>query len=171
MVQLLVMRHAKSDWGGSSGDDHDRVLAPRGAKAASLMGRFLTESGYTPDLVVTSTAVRARTTVELAAAAGGWTCAISSTRDFYGTGPEVVLDRLRGENGAARVLVAGHEPTWSALVALTTGGGRVRMPTAAVACVEFAANSWSDVQAGSGQLRWLITPKLLDRPFKAVKRC
>ncbi len=166
MVQLLVMRHAKSDWNASFDDDHERPLAPRGVAAAGLMGRFLTASGHVPDLVVTSTAVRAMTTVELAAEAGGWTCTISSTPDFYGAEPDAILDRLAGEGAAPRILVAGHEPTWSALVAVLAGGGRVRMPTAAIACIDFSASSWSAVRPGSGRLCWLVTPKLLSDPFE-----
>mgnify|MGYP000107872062 CR=1 FL=1 len=61
------------------------------------------------------------------------------------------------------MLVVGHEPTWSALVAVLTGGARVRMPTAAVACVQFTTSTWSEVGAGAGELRWLVTPKLLKR--------
>jgi phosphohistidine phosphatase len=166
VLQLLVMRHAKSDWSASFSDDHERPLAPRGVAAARLMGRFLTASGHAPELVVTSTAVRARTTVELAAAAGKWSCPVSDTRSFYAAGPESVVEHLAAHGGPTRVLVAGHEPAWSAVVAMLTGGGRVRMPTAAVACIEFTAGAWSEVGAGAGQLRWLVTPKLLRRPMK-----
>ena len=70
MKTLLVMRHAKSDWGAPLGDDHERPLADRGVKAARRMGCFLTDSGSVPQLVISSTAVRARTTAELAAEPG-----------------------------------------------------------------------------------------------------
>jgi phosphohistidine phosphatase len=166
VLQLLVMRHAKSDWNASFSDDHERPLAPRGVLAARLMGRFLSASGHAPELVLTSTAVRARTTVELAAAAGEWSSPVTATRSFYAAGPVSVLERLGECDGPERVLVAGHEPTWSALVAMLTGGGRVRMPTAAVACVAFTARRWAEVEAGAGQLGWLVTPKLLKKAVK-----
>lgn len=161
MVELLVMRHAKSDWAAGFADDHERPLAPRGIEAARTMGRFLTASNHVPDLVMTSTAVRALATVEVAAQAGGWTCPIDATADFYGGDQEAVLEHL-GRTAVPRVLVAGHEPTWSSLVTWLAGGGRVRMPTAAVACIQFTASSWPAVRPGSGQLRWLVTPKLIE---------
>ena len=94
MKTLLVMRHAKSDWGAASGSDHDRVLARRGIKAARKVGRFLTESETVPDLVLSSSAVRALTTAELAREAGEWGCDIVTSRDLYASDPERVLELI-----------------------------------------------------------------------------
>ena len=94
MKNLLVMRHAKSDWGVASGGDHDRVLARRGIKAARKVGRFLTESGTIPDLILSSTAVRALTTAELANEAGEWGCTIVTNRDLYASDPDRVIEAI-----------------------------------------------------------------------------
>ncbi len=162
MKTLLVMRHAKSDWGTASGDDHDRILARRGIKAARKIGRFLTESGTIPDLVLSSTAVRALTTVELAKEAGVWGCDIVANRNLYASDPERVLDVIHETgNGVQRLLIAGHEPTWSTLVGWLIGGGRVGMPTAAVACLDLPQGDWLDLAPSTCQLRWLVTPKSL----------
>jgi phosphohistidine phosphatase len=162
MRTLLVMRHAKSDWGVTSGSDHERPLARRGVKAARRMGRFLTDAGTVPDLVLSSTAVRALTTAELAAEAGGWSCKIFTRRDLYASDPERVLEVVGEiENGVERLLIAGHEPTWSTLVTWLIGGGRVRMPTAAVACLDLPHGDWIDLAPATCELRWLMTPKML----------
>ncbi len=162
MKTLLVMRHAKSDWGVASGGDHERVLARRGMKAARKIGRFLTESETTPDLVLSSTAVRALTTVELAAEAGEWGCKIVTSRDLYTGDPETVLEVIREiDNSVDRLLIAGHEPTWSTLVGWLIGGGGVQMPTAAVACLDLPEGGWIDLAPASCELRWLVTPKTL----------
>jgi len=162
MKTLLVMRHAKSDWGATSSSDHDRVLARRGIKAARKIGRFLTDSGATPDLVLSSTAVRALTTAELAGEAGEWGCDIVTSRDLYASEPERVLEVIREtDNGVQRLLIAGHEPTWSTLVGWLIGGGSVRMPTAAVACLDLARGDWIDLAPATCELRWLVTPKTL----------
>jgi phosphohistidine phosphatase len=161
MPQLLIMRHAKSDWNSPTGDDHERPLAPRGIKAARRMGRLLSGRDAAPELILTSTAVRARTTVELAAEAGGWSCEVKEWKEFYGADPQGVIDRLAETDKLPdRVMIAGHEPTWSSLVGLLTGGGRVRMPTGAVACVEFSG-PWSALAPGRCQLQWLVIPRLL----------
>ena len=61
MKKLLIMRHAKSDW-GSGLADHERPLNKRGTKAAAAMGKALAAMEEIPDLVISSTATRAATT-------------------------------------------------------------------------------------------------------------
>ena len=162
MKTLLVMRHAKSDWGAAFGDDHERPLAQRGVKAARRMGRFLADEGAAPQLVLSSTAVRALTTAELAAEAGDWGCPIITTRDLYASDTESVLERVgETEPNVERLLIAGHEPTWSTLVTWLIGGGRVRMPTAAVACLDLPHGEWVDLAPATCELRWLVTPRML----------
>ncbi len=72
MKKVFVLRHGKSDWHAEYGPDHDRPLAPRAVAAAERMGRFLSESAQIPAKVLSSTAVRARHTAELAMSAGRW---------------------------------------------------------------------------------------------------
>jgi phosphohistidine phosphatase len=159
---LLVMRHAKSDWGEGADTDHERPLAPRGVKAARRMGRLLRESGAIPDLVLSSTAVRALTTAELAAKAGAWKCPIVAENALYASDPDRVLEVVaRVDDGVRRLLIAGHEPTSSELVRRLTGGV-VRMPTAAVACLDLADGGWAELGPGRCTLRWLVTPKMLE---------
>jgi phosphohistidine phosphatase len=160
MLELLVMRHAKSDWDAGA-DDHERPLAERGVKSARKVGRFLASAEMVPELVISSTAVRARTTAELAAEAGGWSCPIERTSAFYDTDPELVLAEIAAREGPPRLMVVGHDPTWSELVSLLAGGAAVRLPTAAVACLELPIDSWQAVAPGKGRLVWLVTPKLL----------
>lgn len=161
--KLYVLRHAKSDWNEPAAGDHQRPLAKRGVKAAELMGRFLRSVGQVPDAVATSSAVRARTTVELMARAGDWTCPVHVTRTFYESRPEDVLRHVRTfTDEHESLMLAGHEPTWSALVQLLSGA-RVRMVTAALARIDLGVDRWADVEPGSGVLVWLVPPKLLER--------
>ncbi len=162
MPELLIMRHAKSSWDSGEEDDHARPLAPRGLKAARLMGRFLTDAGRVPALSVCSTAVRARRTLELAAETGGWDLEVRHERRLYLTDAPTVLSVLAELDGAPdRVLLVGHEPWCSELVSMLTGGGRVRFPTGAVALIDLGDRSWAAIERGSGELKWLLTPKLL----------
>jgi len=163
MRQLLVMRHAKSDWDHATVADHDRPLAPRGVQAARLMGRFLAGSEHVPELVVSSTAERARRTAELAAEAGGWECPLTFEAALYEADPGVVLTVLaRLDPALGRVMVVAHEPTLSSTIARLTGAV-VRFPTAAVACVAVDRDTWRSPAGGGGELRWLVVPKLLRR--------
>jgi phosphohistidine phosphatase len=162
MKTVLLLRHAKSDWDADYRGDHERPLAKRGVKAAKRMGRFLAETGPLPDRCVTSTAVRARTTLALAAEAGGWKAAVEETDRLYHADAEEVGAVIAETDGAVNVLMlVGHEPTWSETVEDLVGSGAVQMPTAALACIDFDVDAWSEVEWGAGRLRWLVTPRAL----------
>jgi len=164
MKNVYLLRHAKSDWSSDYSTDHERPLSKRGRRAAATVGRFLTAVDQAPQAVVTSTAVRARTTVELAAGAGGWGCPVRQEAELYGGSTDQVLAAIRSAPAEAdRLVLAGHEPTWSTSVERLTGGGSVKMVTAAVARIDLAVESWDEAALGTGTLIWLVTPKLLQR--------
>ncbi len=159
---LFVLRHGKSDWKGDSQDDHARPLAKRGRKAARLVGRVLSRMELEPQRVLTSSARRAHATVELAAEAGGWSSPIEVCPGLYESDPDSVLDIIREQGDAVqRLMAVGHQPTWSLLASGLIGKANLRFPTAAVARIDFEAAGWREVGYGSGELVWLLTPRLL----------
>ncbi|MGF1600724.1 MAG: histidine phosphatase family protein [Thermosynechococcaceae cyanobacterium] len=159
MKQLILFRHGKSNWDAEYDRDCDRPLAKRGIKAAQAMGRLL--SSYTcPDCVITSSAVRAKTTIELAMQAGQWDCPIEITDQLYEANPEQVLALVHEvSNTVNTLLLVGHEPTWSELTSQLIGGGQIRFPTAAMARIDFEIETWPQVREGQGTLIWLLQPK------------
>ncbi len=162
MKTIILFRHGKSDWDASYDRDHERPLAKRGIRDAERMGVFLSAENCVPDLCITSTAVRARTTMELAHKAGGWKSPIQESATLYEASPNSILNVIRGvSDSIASIILAGHEPTWSSMVAALTGGGSVRMPTAAMAYIDVDVQQWEDVSWGNGQLIWHMTPKSL----------
>lgn len=162
MPELLIMRHAKSEWGTGLSSDQERPLSPRGVKAAKRMGKFITKVGMMPDLILSSPAVRARTTAELANKAGKWAAPMEIVDAFYGGGLTDVLNGVAAYGSTAdRILITGHEPTWSDLVSLLTGGGLVAMPTATVACVSLIGSNWSKLGPKSAELQWHVTPRMI----------
>ena len=62
MIRLALVRHAKSDWGDPWLEDHARPLNDRGRRDGPRMARRFAEAGFRPDVILSSTAVRARTT-------------------------------------------------------------------------------------------------------------
>ncbi len=67
MKTLLLLRHAKSSRDDPDLADHERPLNERGKRAAKEAGRFLRDEDLVPDLIVSSTALRARKTAQKAA--------------------------------------------------------------------------------------------------------
>ena len=67
MKTLLILRHAKSSWKHEQISDHDRPLNKRGKRDAPRIGRLLRDRNLAPELIISSTAKRARKTAAKAA--------------------------------------------------------------------------------------------------------
>lgn len=162
MTTLQLLRHAKSDWGAGA-SDHERPLNDRGVRAATAIGRFLATTGRAPERVLTSSAVRARTTAERAIASGRWDTDLVVLDELYLPSVDGVLAAV-AEHGddVGTLMVVGHEPTWSGLVGHLTSAV-VRYPTAALAVLDLHVRRWSEVDlATRGELHAFVPPRLLD---------
>lgn len=113
------------------------------------MGRLLEGLDSIPDLVLTSTATRARETARLAAEAGSWECPIIEEPGLYGGSPDSVLELASGVAGADRLMLVGHEPVWSSLVRAVSGR-RIEMKTATVVVLAMPIESWGDLGGAQG---------------------
>ncbi|MCC6685100.1 MAG: histidine phosphatase family protein, partial [Bacteroidia bacterium] len=67
MKQLVLVRHAKSDWANPELKDFDRPLNERGKQNAPEMGKRLASKKWPVDLIVSSPAKRALKTARLLA--------------------------------------------------------------------------------------------------------
>lgn len=163
MKNLLIMRHAKSDWGDSSLSDFDRPLNKRGERSAPFMGKELIARNKVPELIISSPANRAKTTAELVAEASGYESDIQFERDFYfGYVDEIINIVSKLGEKYERIMIIGHNPTLESLVAtLSKKIVGYAMPTAAVASLLFDIDSWKQLDKRSGSLEWLIHPKEL----------
>ncbi|MDA7946635.1 MAG: histidine phosphatase family protein [Hyphomicrobiaceae bacterium] len=169
MVTLSLFRHAKSAWDSPALGDFDRPLAPRGEKAAPRMGRYMAAENLEPDIVLCSTAARARQTLELAAAE--WTSSpeIRLEEGLYHAGPADMLRALRNLGEAYdHAMLIGHNPGMHALAINLSGTGdeagleamEFKFPTAALAVIDFDG-TWPAVATGQGRLRRFVVPREL----------
>lgn len=144
MKTLLLMRHAKSSWADPGAEDHDRVLNARGVRSAPVMGERLLAAGYVPDLILVSTAARARQTADLVAAALDCGDRIDVSRRLYLAEADDILKLVRQTAPDANtLLVVGHNPGMEEL-ASHLAGSLQPFPTAAVAVFRHAGEDWSD---------------------------
>lgn len=137
--ELVLVRHAKSDWGDPSIGDHDRPLNARGERTAPVMARGFAESGHGVDVILSSTALRARTTAQVFAEALGME--VTLDRGLYMASAGELLAAAQGA-GVDRVMLVAHNPGLSQLAARLSGGEITHLPTCAVG--RFA---WDDAGA------------------------
>ena len=167
MIRLFFMRHGKSDWGAPWEADHQRPLAPRGERAAQRIGKLLIELGQFPELVITSSAARCRSTAELVLDAHSKGIPFQRpkmivTDALYEASTAAVIDLLRQQDETIRsLLICGHEPTTSNCISALTGGSQVKCPTATLARLDLLSDSWSELGPGTCRLAWLVSPKLI----------
>ncbi|MFN8590076.1 MAG: histidine phosphatase family protein [Thermomicrobiales bacterium] len=161
MKTLLILRHAKTQPDAPRGD-HARELIERGLRDSRTMGLYIRERLGTPDAIVSSDAARARQTAQIVAEVSGFAGDLTIEPRIYDAGVRTLLDVVRGLPDGERVAIVGHNPGFEMLAGdLSADGSPVRLPTAGLAVLEFDVSRWEDVRQGRGQLREIVTPKLL----------
>ncbi|MET7422335.1 histidine phosphatase family protein [Dactylosporangium sp. NPDC005555] len=109
---LILLRHAKSVDPDPFPTDLERPLSPRGRRDAAAAGDWLRERSLLPDLIVCSTAVRTRETLE--GLKLGDVPVVFEHRVYLGPAHDT-LDLLQGSPDVATLLLIGHNPTLSML--------------------------------------------------------
>jgi phosphohistidine phosphatase len=162
--KLIIFRHAEAESGESVSNDHERTLSKQGEISAALMGRALAKARELPEYALSSSAKRARSTLEIANQEGEWGCAIDSADLLYNTTSAEVLTLIHTFPAQHTcIMLVGHEPTWSTLTSQLVGGGNFRFRTGAMACIEFNTGDWNAIDFGRGSVNWFIQPGLFAR--------
>ena len=166
--RILLLRHAKSAWDEPGLDDFERPLAPRGRRAAAVMGVYLRDEDLVPDLVLCSAARRALETWEIAAHEIERAPPVEHDRALYMATAELLLRRLRRLDGAVRsVLLVGHEGGVDALARRLAIDGPAplrrrlgeKYPTATLAVIAVEIDDWSALRDKAGTLTRFAAPK------------
>jgi len=135
------------------------------------MGHHLASLGMRSDLVVASSAVRVRETIDDFARGYGDLAEPEWDKTLYLASADTLLDHLHAlPDSANRVLIVGHNPGLEELVLMLTADDgshardavEVKFPTASVAEIDFAVDHWADAKAGGGVLVRFIRPRDLD---------
>jgi len=156
---IIIFRHGKSDWDAVYSIDHDRPLSKRGISASKKMGIFLKKKNQIPDIVISSSAERAKNTAKLAIKAGNWNSNFYIDERIYGRSSDFLLELAKLiDDRHKSICFVGHEPTCSSFISLSTFHS-ARFKTASMAKINFFSDSWSGIEFGRGTLEWLISPK------------
>lgn len=166
MRYVTAIRHAKAADPADYDDDFDRPLTERGQRDAAAVGRMLQALQPPIDWWIASSAARALETAQILHTQCDDEGELHVVRDAYAAPSDTLLSLVRLAPADARhVAIVAHNPGMEELVAgLTAGDARhfnFRMGTAAFAHIQVEITRWDQVRWGSGQLRYLVAPKLL----------
>lgn len=161
MKTLYLIRHAKSDWSDESLSDFDRPLNTRGKKDAPFMGSILLNDGIHPDLILSSPALRAKSTaIAFAQALSYPTDSIRYIHALYASDTETILALIRDVSPSVNTLfVFGHNPEITECANFITGGDIDNIPTCGVMAMRLREDNWKSIGANSAELRRFDFPK------------
>ena len=148
MKTLLLLRHGKSGLKRTGLSDHDQLLKRRGREDAVRMSRVIAAERLVPELVMSSTARRARETAEEVAGAWGQEAPpLRFDRSLYLARPEALVDALHDlhPSNPNTILLVGHNPGLEELVERLTGKVEA-LPPAALAHVTLPIDDWLDLR-------------------------
>jgi len=157
VTELYFLRHAHAgDPMAWDGPDEARPLSNKGERQADRLGRFLVSVRFTPDIFITSPKLRASQTADIVATHLGTRVEIDD-RLASSFSVDMLEDVLRDAGDADRAVVVGHDPDFSALVAGLCGAPDIPMRKGALARIDIGR----PLRPGTGTLRWLVPPDLL----------
>jgi len=164
MSRLFLLRHAKAGWATPGMRDFDRPLEPNGRTDADAIGAAMVANAYIPDLVLCSSARRARETLDWVARHTGDRRVVYSD-SLYSTDAAGYVDFVRETADADEVLLVGHNPMMEdvAMALASDGNPQARIalntgfPTSALAVIRFQG-ALSETAPGKGFLEAFLTP-------------
>lgn len=159
MKKLYIIRHAKSGLKNSGLDDFERPLSKRGKKDAPFMGSMLKNRGVLPDIIISSPALRAKSTAQIVAKEIGFVKSIVYNNDMYKASVEELYNIVTGisdKNHSA--MLFGHNPELNMLVENLVNFNE-NIPTCGVLEIEFDCKKWSEISSENSKLISFDYPK------------
>jgi phosphohistidine phosphatase len=162
MKTLLLVRHAKSSWQDAALADHDRPLNARGLRDAPRIAAYLATHYPKPDIIYSSSALRATTTAQTIADAFGVRDRLVNDPALYTFSDMALLTFIRSlDRRYDFVMLSGHNPAITDLVNRLSGAGIENVPTCGVALLSVPCNEWDAIADASAELVDFVTPKTI----------
>lgn len=162
MKQLIVVRHAKSDWGNEGLKDIDRPLNERGYTDAYALSEWFFENHDVPKLFISSDATRALSTAFIFARNLNYeTTQVKIIPQIYESNVATLKSVIASiDDSCGSVFLFGHNPGITTLVnELNNELFFDNIPTCGIVSIEFNTNSWKDVSASNGKIGFQKFPK------------
>ncbi|RIW13599.1 histidine phosphatase family protein [Algoriphagus lacus] len=163
MKKIILIRHAKSSWDNPWLSDHDRPLAERGINDAPKMAKRLKKRGIKPDLILSSTALRASETAKITAKELGYSIDdIVWEKNLFHGSPNTILKYIHMQKDSKNtILVFGHNPGFNELINFL-GGDIENLPTCGQFGFKLKSEKWADLKPEKAEVWFFDFPKKKD---------
>lgn len=159
--KLLLVRHAKSDWGDTNLSDFNRPLNSRGLTDCVTMAQRVEMHQLIPEKVISSPALRALTTCKLMVKSWNKKAdEIELNPSIYEANVQALLKIINElDNANNYVGLFGHNNAITDFVVYLTDADLFNIPTCGIALIEFPFDSWDMVGKDTGDLLMYDFPK------------
>jgi len=160
MKKIILIRHAKSAWDDLSLSDHDRPLADRGLHDAPIMAKRLKKRRIYPEIILSSTAKRAKETAKIIAKELEFPVSeVILEGNLYHASPNKILKYIHQQNDSKEtMIVVGHNPGFNDLIEYL-GGKLDNLPTSGQFGFLMKADSWSKFGPNTAEVWFVDYPK------------
>lgn len=162
MKELIFVRHAKSDWGHEGLKDIDRCLSERGYKDAYLMSKWYHQNKKTPQLLLSSPAVRALSTAlifmrELELGTNN----LHLDRSIYESSKDNLITLIKKQKDSFKsIMLFGHNPGFTEICnAISDKYYFDNVPTSGIVSFTLDVSSWKNLKLKSAVLNYQQFPK------------
>ena len=159
---IYIIRHAKSSWAELGVRDFDRVLDLRGHNDAPRMAKILKSEGARPDLIVSSPAMRAKTTASYFSKEFGFDeQQIDYQNDIYEAMDSDIFDVVRDlPNSANIVFLFGHNPSLTFFTNHFNDNPIDNLPTCGIVRIDVKTDDWAKFNERTAKVNGLWYPKM-----------
>ena len=163
MKKLFLIRHAKSSWEDLSLDDFNRPLNNRGNTSANLMGNLLKNQNIIPNLIYSSSALRAKKTTQIISKILETENKILYFDELYDCELETIWETIKQtKESAETIFLVGHNPELNDFATFIAGFDE-HLPTCGIIEIWFDVNKWNDISKKNSQYKSFNYPKLLEK--------
>ncbi|HPX34434.1 MAG TPA: histidine phosphatase family protein [Bacteroidales bacterium] len=165
MKTIYILRHAKSSWDFSHLNDVERPLIEKGINRTNLIARYLNKNNITPDLIISSAAVRALETARIVANAVKYPInKIHISKSLYSADEDNIITQLFDiSDHLHTVMLVGHNPTLTYFVNHYLEQKIEWLPTSGLVSISFDTDSWPEISNAGYVVNFLITPSMLKK--------
>lgn len=158
-MEIYILRHGVAEDVRPGGSDAQRALTNEGKEKLRQVLTRARAARVAPSLILTSPLVRAVQTAEIAAGVLGYKGKLVSARALSpGGSPQDVWEEIRLRRNESEIILAGHEPLLSQLVAFLLNAPALQVDMKKGALVRIQMQHIDSEP--KGVLQWMLTPKL-----------
>ena len=167
MLDLFLIRHAKSELINHSGEDLNRDLSDLGIEKTKIIGEHIFEQKFTIEEILCSPALRTKKTLEIILDFLVKPPKIRVIDDLYYASGKTIYETVVKEAKKKSTMVISHDPLLSQSIEDFSSdnrdknyiNAREKFPTSSLFYIKFKVKKWSEISKINSRIISFTRPK------------